>query len=105
MFKNIGINLTGPICSCDKQNLIWGIFTDEENSPGLIITCKNCKTNLKIHNRQFKAYFKLDKGYPKGLATDDAVQEKEKEKEKLKEIDDDAEFLKSLKIDPNLKLE
>lgn len=63
MLKNISINLTGPICKCEKQHLGWGMYTDG----GMRIFCNTCSVEVKIPHMQLLAYFTLDVGYPRGI--------------------------------------
>ena len=74
MLKEVEIRLTEPICKCETQDLAWGI-SDGEDGHGLFIRCNTCKTELRIPYKAFKAYFNLDKKYPR---------EKSKEPEKPK---------------------
>lgn len=60
MFKRIDILLSGPICSCDEQNLSWAIG----EGPSLFLNCKTCDTKLNVPNSKFVARFVLDKKYP-----------------------------------------
>lgn len=80
MFKRITINLSGPICSCERQNISWGIWLDDKNQAGLTLTCKDCNTQLKIPNSKFVAGITSDVPYPA-----DKKKEKEEKKEKKKE--------------------
>lgn len=66
MFQRIAIELTGPICSCRKQNLGWTPYIDNDRRFGLVVNCGTCGTELRIPNGQFKAYFDLDEEYPEG---------------------------------------
>jgi len=67
MFKNIYINLTGPICTCDEEKLSWFI-TYVEVSEGLQASlgfqCQECKTRHIVGPGLFKARFVFDKPYP-----------------------------------------
>lgn len=60
MFKGIKIELTGPICQCEKQDLIWGIFP----GPGLRVICQQCEVRLEVPHKEFKASFAFDVKYP-----------------------------------------
>jgi hypothetical protein len=53
VFDRIDIHLRGPICSCDEQNIGWGITP----GPGLELSCKTCGTKLSVPNKQFTARF------------------------------------------------
>ena len=64
MFKKIQILLTGPICSCDKQDLSWGLGHDGGGRSTLTITCKLCETGILVPNKKFVAGFTLDERYP-----------------------------------------
>ncbi|MAG11977.1 MAG: hypothetical protein CMI52_04205 [Parcubacteria group bacterium] len=63
MFKGIRINLTGPICTCKKENLDWSI-NQTKNKINLIIECNTCKTRLFTPHEKFFAVFKLETPYP-----------------------------------------
>lgn len=66
MFKSIKIQLAGPICNCEEEDLWWNTPTrDPEGKPVLEVGCYHCKTMLRVGNDQFKAVFALDKSYPK----------------------------------------
>lgn len=64
VFKRIDIRLTGPICSCDTENLSWQTAIDQNRYSVLVISCGTCGTFLNIGNKAFGACFKLDKQYP-----------------------------------------
>lgn len=64
MFKNITINLTGPICSCAKQNISFQIWINKSGFPGLILVCKDCTTELVVPHSNFIGKFNLDNPYP-----------------------------------------
>lgn len=63
MFKDLNINLTGPICQCKEQDLYWNIEMNN-GSPRIVIYCKTCSGMLVVSNQQLKAHFVLDKPYP-----------------------------------------
>jgi len=98
MFKNISINLTGPICKCESQDLGWGIELDKDSRVCLVVFCKICHTKIHIPNQQFVAYFSLEKGYPKGTLPPRENMDIAKEAE-----ENDKKFLKDLHITPDLK--
>ena len=60
MFKHITIHLTGPVCKCDEQNLIWAIGVDS----GLVLTCKKCRGCLTVPRSQLGANFTFEQPYP-----------------------------------------
>ena len=93
MFKNVTINLTGPICNCETYNLTWSIWMDEKNRPGLAIICKSCKTKLFVQNEKFLGYLILEKGYPGDPAVNNEVT-----KEKGWCSKDDGKFLNGLGV-------
>lgn len=65
MFKRITIELAGPICTCDEQDLAWQpAGTDKNGKPVLELTCNTCGTKLVVSNKKFVASFKFDKPYP-----------------------------------------
>lgn len=64
MFKDITINLTGPICSCREQALSWWPDKDEKGRPTLVLKCKTCATKLIVSNEKFIAGWSLDTPYP-----------------------------------------
>lgn len=59
MFKKVEIQLTGPICDCEKGHLEWYI-TD---SKGLVVSCKTCGVSLGVPSKRFVASFKLEEPY------------------------------------------
>ena len=59
MFKDITINLSGPICKCDEENLAWFLSLDR-----MYISCNNCKIELCIPINKMYHSFNLDKPYP-----------------------------------------
>jgi len=65
MFNRIVIELSGPICGCDEQDLSWNVPLDEDGKTSLEITCRTCKSSLKVGSKYFKAAFKLDTPYVK----------------------------------------
>lgn len=100
MFKRISIELDGPICNCDEQQIAWcpvevrdekGIVTAHE----LHLTCKECKTKLIVPNGKFKASFSFDKPYPGKKEVVKAKQEPTEEEKKLL-ADKQEEIKKSL---------
>lgn len=67
MFKYASYHLSGPICSCDHQDIMWGIYldyNDERYRAGLDFTCQTCKVRLRIPPDQFGARVLLDTPYP-----------------------------------------
>ena len=67
MFKYGKFHLTGPICSCEKMDLAWGIYIDDKAKgykAGLEIICKTCGTKYLVSNALFKCGFILDDPYP-----------------------------------------
>jgi hypothetical protein len=76
VFKQIDIQLTEPICSCDEQKLSWTIILLDDKRFGLIIMCNLCKTKLEVPHKKFLATFSLDKPYP-GKQTKTPEPEKE----------------------------
>lgn len=68
MFKQICIELVGPICNCKKQNLAWSLLWGNISSVTFLsIFCKTCGTQLTVPPDQLFAYFKLDKPYPESV--------------------------------------
>lgn len=66
MFKQLHIAMSGPICTCEVQDLGWcpkqvGVLWTFE------ISCNICKTVLLVPHEKFRAIFTLDRQYPKGL--------------------------------------
>jgi hypothetical protein len=59
VFKDIVINLTGPICDCDVQSLGWNVDLGD-----LTVQCLICKTTLMVPSKKFRARFDLDVKYP-----------------------------------------
>ncbi len=60
MFKNITINLSGPICSCKKKDLAWTV----NHLHGLEIWCKVCGIKISVPKTHFRAGCDLDVPYP-----------------------------------------
>jgi len=60
MFKGISINLSGPICQCQKDNLEWSTIW----GGGLVIQCGTCKIQLVVPHEKFVACFRFDTPYP-----------------------------------------
>ncbi len=94
MFKNIGINLAGPICKCESQNLIWGIVADKDLEILLYISCATCSVKIQVPYKQIFAYFNLEKKYPKGILQPQKTDSVEEQ---------DQKFLKDMRITPNFK--
>jgi hypothetical protein len=63
MFKNITINLDGPICRCKDMNLTFGITVDMDYSCRFIVQCKDCRVTISVPYNALKGNFKLDKPY------------------------------------------
>lgn len=63
MFERIDIRLAGPICSCEEQDLGWGIRLEDKGA-GLEITCRKCGTRLIVPHSKFGAAFVLRVPYP-----------------------------------------
>lgn len=60
VFKQVTLELTGPICQCEKKNLSWAL----PNGNSLKLTCNTCDTQLLVPHKQFTAAFKFDEMYP-----------------------------------------
>jgi len=90
MFQKIVLHLEGPICSCPKQNLIWGIFPDETKRSGLFIQCLSCRTKVLISHKKFRADFDLKREYPEGVL----------EQLRTDISEDDEKFLRGLDMAP-----
>jgi len=73
MFKNITINLSEPICSCNEQNLKWIISATDWSAQFI---CKTCNVKLTIPMEKLFYSFKLDKDYP-GRQKEKIVKNKE----------------------------
>ena len=71
MFQNAVLNLSGPICRCDKEDLSWSIFRADEGGHGVTIECRTCGTKLVVAHKHFVACFRFDEGYPGGAKDDD----------------------------------
>jgi hypothetical protein len=67
MFKYAKFLFTEPICLCPKQDLEWGIISNECH-PALSVTCRICKTTLEIPNMKAGLYF--DTPYPENREID-----------------------------------
>ena len=80
MFINVTINLTGPICNCDEQNIEWSLPTDNVGHTTMSLTCKTCFTKLIVSHSKLVANFNLGKDYP------NKIKKKEKDAKILKFI-------------------
>lgn len=74
MFESFQIILSEPICSCENQNLEWGITYDRR----LVITCITCCTKLEVPYSTLTALFFLKKPYPGKRETIGVESEKNK---------------------------
>lgn len=92
MFKNISINLKGPICKCEKQDLTWGWY-QEEKWHGLFVRCEICSVVLRIPPTQLVARILFEVGYPQGIA-----EKTDGTKSNLKLTENDKKFLRDLNI-------
>lgn len=63
-FRDITINLTGPICTCTEQAITWGIKTVEGGYFNLYFTCRECKTHLNVPHKKLIAHYRFDTPYP-----------------------------------------
>ena len=82
MFKNITINLSGPLCSCAEASLTWSVGKDTKSKSILSLRCSTCGTALVVPHNKFVAKFHLDKPYP-----GKSEKEPEDDKEKLTVLD------------------
>ena len=98
MFKSITINLTGPICKCEYQDLAWAIILSEILPSGhcvynLYVFCNICKNGLEIPSQDFIGNFRLQIPYPKSKVNldkaEDIDQDIDSENPLLKDNDDD----------------
>lgn len=72
MFTGINIELVGPICTCEVENLEWELaiwkIKDNEGGEteevGLTIHCGTCSTELVIPPNKLVAAFSLEVPYP-----------------------------------------
>lgn len=93
MFEDVTINLSGPTCNCEQQDLGWNIWSDGDE-PGLQINCHICKTKVLVPFKKFVAWFTLKTPYPK----------EEIDKALKPEISKtDVDFLKDSGISPDTK--
>ena len=65
MFKHITINLSGPICSCEEEHLIWGMGVTEDRQIIFEVYCRRCGVRLMVPYDSLKAKYHLDVPYPK----------------------------------------
>lgn len=106
MFKRISIELTEPICTCKQQSLGWSVDSQPEGS-GLCITCKECKTSLKIPYTKLLGQFAFDKPYPEGIKPkneEEAKKEAELNAAKLKKQEEEAAAKKKQDEEKSLRL-
>ena len=47
------------------MNIAW-IIIEKDGKHGLVLRCEDCNIELRIPHKEFKAFFVLDKPYPKG---------------------------------------
>lgn len=85
-FKRVQIQLAGPICGCEHQNLAWFICGTLPDRPSLGLRCETCQVVVTIPTTEFKAGFVLDRAYPKGLKGAPTPPPKEEER-RLKVLD------------------
>jgi len=86
MFLGIDIELTGPICQCKQQKLLWTPIMAIDGV-SLKISCAICKVELWVPHKEFKARFSFrDECYP-GL--EEKVEKKDATVLKLVLDDDD----------------
>lgn len=60
-FKKLTIELAGPICNCEHNNLRWAVMTGK-----LTIHCLTCKTQLWVQDEELLAHIELLQPYPSG---------------------------------------
>ncbi len=63
MFKRITIELTEPICDCEKMNLGWTPVRHGKGY-GVVLDCHTCGTSVTIPYEKFTARFVFDTPYP-----------------------------------------
>lgn len=63
MFERINIQLTGPICACPVQNLLWNTPTVDGKST-LSVWCGTCGIKILVPNNAFMGGFALKVPYP-----------------------------------------
>jgi len=99
MFKKIVIQLDGPICTCENENLAWTVYLNKnETNCFLLIFCLTCQTKLEVPNKKFVACFELKKQYPKGVPP-------QNKSEINPETEKDQKFLRDIGIVPNFKVD
>ncbi len=64
MFKRIVIKLSGPICTCEVQDLSWALSGGFGVKHSLVIQCNTCQTSLHVGPSKFVAAFDLEVDYP-----------------------------------------
>ena len=94
MFEGIIICLSGPICSCQNQNLACRFYQDERRLLGIMVFCKNefCHAEFKVSSGELRAHVYLQKKSP------------EEAKSKFRPIvltEADKKFLRQMKILPD----
>lgn len=63
MYLRTTHQLSGPICKCDEQTLIWSLRLYGVEV-ALVIKCKNCKVEIVVPPDEFQAGFDLEIPYP-----------------------------------------
>ena len=66
IYRVTTIQLAGPICECEQQDLGWRVPMDKAGNPQLTVHCCSCGAQVLVPNSQFRASIVLDVGYPKG---------------------------------------
>ena len=64
IFKRITIDLSGPICPCQKYNLTWNLVANSEGKIQLHVACDTCGIALIIPEDKFDVGFRMEQPYP-----------------------------------------
>ena len=91
MFTGINIELVGPICNCEVENLEWefviwkikDVEGEEIEDVGLSIHCGTCSTELAIPPNELAATFSLEVPYPEMTEIEAPTRKKNKDDRKV----------------------
>lgn len=59
-FKGIIFHFRGPICSCEKEDIMWNLDSDGD----LTLTCDTCRVSVMIPDAQVSVEYQFEIPYP-----------------------------------------
>ena len=71
MFKNISFDLEHPICACQKFNLGWGFWREDDKNFGINIFCRSCNVKNTIPASSINGHFRFLKEKYKDMSDDE----------------------------------